>query len=305
MWKYHLFVWTVSGIFALTTGLNNNINGYWFVANDLDKSAICWIKAYKNTVSSYAYIMFYIPLMFLYIFSVASMYIAYRRLRNGISNTIIHRMRALVINALNVLIYILYWFFLGMILIGAYAIKNPLAAIFFERLLVYLIAAKGVSSIIIWILTEDVSFSLKKKQRDREVISDIVDLSSVLRSELLFFATGGIRNCAHRANELSASATTQTIRLHHKAQKKINLSPSFFFFLIAGREKERRHIAVLASETRKQASLGGIEVARISELAESNPMMLGLQTSGELEAMEFGDRFVFVLLLYLSCYRRI
>jgi hypothetical protein len=278
MWKYHVFVWSISLAFALPTWIMPDVHGYWYVANSVDNTAICWIKAHKGSVSPYIYFLFYIPLLLVYIFAIVCVNVAYSRLRNGISNTLIHRMRALVVNALNVIIYIFYWFVAGCMLTCAYSFNGAQAERFNERLLLYMIASKGIASVFVWILTEDVSFNLKKGLRrgEEKLETEGVDLNSAMRSELLYFATSGIRNCARRGDELSPNQSKQILRLQHPAQKMSQLSLSFFFFLILGREKERRQIALMALASRKKQSVGMDQLLSPSvgsaEEVISNPM---------------------------------
>jgi hypothetical protein len=281
MWMYHVFVWTISLAFAVPTWVFESVHGYWYIANGVDNTAICWIKAHKNHISTYIYVMFYIPLLLVYLFAVNSVFVAYQRLRNGISNTLIHRMRALVVNALTVSLYLLYWFVAGITLLSAYSANSSEAARFNERLLLYMIASKGVSCYFVWILTQDVSFNFKsggsRNQDDKELLeTEGVDLGSALRSELLYFATSGIRNTARRSSSLKLDATNPSrqhiLQLQHPAQQTTDqmLSLSFFFFLMMGRETERREIARMAIASRKKASIGADFLSDKQPMVASN-----------------------------------
>jgi hypothetical protein len=254
---YHLIVWTVSFAFAVPTGLINSINGYWFIANDVDNTAICWIAAHKGSLSPNVYIMFYIPLIMVYIVASISLVVAYRKLRHGISSTIIHRMKALVTNGINVIVYMLYWGLLGLLLLLAYAVSNPDGERWLLRILLYMISAKGTTASVVWVLTVDVHFN----KPDASGITadgddDGVDLNGALRQELLYFATTGIRTSASKGGELIAEQSKLKLLLKRTKEKSTNdLSPLFFLNLILGREQEKRKIAVMAIAARKKGSI--------------------------------------------------
>lgn len=296
MGTYHAFVWGVSLIFAIPTAIDSNIYGYWFIANSIDNTAICWLRAHKGSVSTNIYLMFYIPLVLVYIFAVLALVIAYRRLRRGISNTIIHRMKALVVNSINVMIYLLYWLVLGVCLGLAYGVPNKIGQRWMQQIILYLISAKGVSAVIVWILTVDVHF---EKNADADDAG--VDLNGALRQELLYFATTGIRSCAGAS--VAVNQKRHVVHLRHKMEKSsMELSPWFFVFLILGRDQERSTIAKLARAARRKKSVRGLSILEEAVRAEGNSIVqVDAPDNSEPDTLRFSERYVSInALLALS-----
>jgi hypothetical protein len=115
MKRYHILVWTVSLCFALPLGIVENLYGYWYIDEDIDNSAICWMKSHDTFApdSQYDYIwyMFLLPVLFVYFFAIVVMFVAFYRLQRGMSETLLHKMKALVINTVNVAVFIMFWTF--------------------------------------------------------------------------------------------------------------------------------------------------------------------------------------------------
>jgi hypothetical protein len=53
--------------------------------------------------------MFLIPVLVVYFFAIAVMIIAFYRLQRGLSETLLNKMKALVINSVNVAVFIMFW----------------------------------------------------------------------------------------------------------------------------------------------------------------------------------------------------
>jgi hypothetical protein len=250
---YHLFVWVCSFAFAIPTLLDSQVAGYWFVSSDVDNIGLCWINSRKGlnvTKSIYIWFMFIIPLGFVYAFSCIALVVAYRRLKHGISNTIIHRMKALVINSINVSVYIIYWMTLLIPLVISFFLNDNMPAGWAFKIILFMMASKGVSAVFVWILTQDVQFG---KNSDRVKDDEGVDLNGALRQELLYFATSGIRMCASKGCDLRPEQKKLCIQLEHRPQRSdVELSPWFFIFLILGREEERNKIAKLATAAQRK-----------------------------------------------------
>jgi hypothetical protein len=261
MWKYHLAVWSISFAFALPTGLDSEIYGFWYVDDKVDKTAICWITQQKHSTKPYVYILFYIPLVLVYIVAIISVVVAYRRLRHGISSTIIHRMKALVINGINVLVYLAYWGVLLFLLALAFLLEPHTSEKWSERVLLFLISAKGVSAVVVWILTVEVQFEPSRSDGTELKDEGGVDLNGALRQELLYFATSGIRTCVSKSSTLKRDQKQLVLFLQHREEKSgVELSPSFFLYLVFGREHEKRKIIALASAAHEVTRLSPMEM---------------------------------------------
>jgi hypothetical protein len=159
---YHAFVWTMALVFALPTLVDHEIGGYWYVKGKLgfvDTSVFCWLKMQRPGASGahtswVPWVFFYAPLIFIYLFSAAVLYFSYGRLKRGVSNTFVHRLRVLIINSLNLTSCFLYWLVLLLVYASVYsAVDTDLkASQFLLKLLRYLIPAKGVSGVTVWVL---------------------------------------------------------------------------------------------------------------------------------------------------------
>jgi hypothetical protein len=228
------------------------------------------------------YWMFYMPLAVVYITAIASLYVGYRQLRHGISSTVIHRMKALVTNALNVIIYLLYWTVLGFCLLLSFVLIEGPTADFFFSLTLFVIAAKGVSALIVRILTVGISFVDDTQQKNKlsssseaNIGSDAdveeFDLNRALRQELLYFATTGIRNCTDKGAELTRNQAKLVLRLQRAPElvaSTDDLSPLFFLYLILGRTREKNIVVKLANTVRKKrvsAAMTALELAVLDE----------------------------------------
>ena len=244
--NYHIIVWGTSALFALVNGLCAQVYGFWSVNGSADNTAICWIHLTKSpTLTVYPWLMFYIPLFFVFSFAVGVLVVAYRRLRKGISQTMMHRLKALVSNSINVAVYMIYWFVVFIFYILAFELPNSNRAEWCLKILLYLIASKGVFAAVVWILCINV-----KQKVDLSVTASgdgqRLDLNGALRQEVLHFATRGIRHCAGNGKHLAHNQTIQVVRLSHRedtAAVSNVLSPWFFICFIIGREKEREWLA--------------------------------------------------------------
>lgn len=249
MWKYHVTVWSIALAFAFASGYVPKIYGFWFIDTRVDDTAICWIRLHKinnpqaNDITPFPFIMFYIPISCIYFFSLCVLVTAYQRLRHGISQTILHRMRALVSNAINVSLYMAYWLVLGISYGLAFKLADPYYAGWMFKLLLFMISSKGVSGVFVWIFTVDVQFG-----KGEGYVEERVDLNSALRQEVLHSATAGIRHCAAHGPNTQENESQIVINLTHPKEKQggVELSAGFFLCLILGRKQERDRIRVLA-----------------------------------------------------------
>jgi len=220
--------------------------------------------------------MFYVPLLLVYSFSVYSLYNAYDRLKRGISATFMHRIRVLVINAINISACIIYWFIL-LVLYGsvfAAANSNLATAANLFNLLMFVIPSKGVSAVMVWVLVTSLNIdAMEEKEEDIQL-----DLNGALRKEVLIYAADGIRKCCRRATK-EGKLSPETFKDKEKISSYLTnaatnqaedaLTPWEFCRLILGvqeqvdkvaikiRKKERRVSAQLTRQSMSIASRGG------------------------------------------------
>lgn len=296
-----MFVWTYATVLALPTLLDSRVYGYWIIKHQIDTGVICWIKSSDShgSVNIRLWVMFYIPLLIIYSICAWILMFTYLRLKSGIPRTILHRMKTLVTNAINISIYlvyfIVYWIILGICYGCTYLTAHRHddgAAYFFFSVLLYLISAKGFSSIIVWIvlINVDIQGNLLDKQSDK------IDKNDPLRQEILHFATLGIRSSTrithgliqgiprkdnlimsaiHRTTRVSmftGKETTNETKLSFDFGKENNtlvdvLTPSFFIKLVFGRSREIQLLNKLIREN------SAISQQSLKELANINRMI--------------------------------
>eukprot|EP00606_Chrysophyceae_sp_TOSAG23-5_P000707 GSChrysophyteH2.ASY1.ANO1.47.1 assembled CDS len=202
---YHIFSWGTGLAFAIPTGLIDTIGGFWYVADRKDGSVIsnetfCWLQIepekYNTQVLSWKpWVMFYVPLVLSYFFSMSVLYSAFRRLKTGVTFTFIHRLKVLFINSINISTHILYWTVLLSLYITVFLVADTgdKSTTLFNVLL-FIIPAKGASAILVWVLVTSIEFG-----KD----ADSIDLNTVLREEVLLYASEGIRKTCRRASVLT------------------------------------------------------------------------------------------------------
>ena len=161
-------------------------------------------------------IFLYIPLVSVYCYSVYVMFSAYGLLKQGISRTFQHRVRVLIMNSINIAVYVVYWGILLFLYCVTYMIKsnNATAAKWTYRLLLFGVSAKGFADLLVWVLVSQTQGSY-----DNEVST--FDINSALRKEVLQYATAGIRDCAHTQSkkQYRASKDRITVSLTHQVSK--------------------------------------------------------------------------------------
>jgi hypothetical protein len=191
---------------ALLLSVVANVHGFWYMDETVDTTAICWIKSSKNGQVNYrTWVFLYIPLILVYVYCIRVLYGAYSHLRKGISKTFQHRVRVLVMNSINIGIYMAYW----AVLLGFYfltfvfAQKSAVVSRWFWRLVMFIISSKGFADLLVFILVSDTDVSSSGGGASGGD-SESFDVNSALRQEVLHYATTGIRECAARKTNSSA-----------------------------------------------------------------------------------------------------
>ena len=93
--------------FALIVGSDPEIYGFWRIAQITDESMFCWIRA--DNTNFLPWFLFYIPICVVYFFSLYTIFKSYLKLKEGISSTFKHRIKALVVNSANICVCAIYW----------------------------------------------------------------------------------------------------------------------------------------------------------------------------------------------------
>lgn len=186
---------------AVVLATTSDVHGFWYVDENVDTTAICWIKSsYNGQVNYRTWVFLYIPLIVVYMYCIRVLSGAYSHLRKGISKTFQHRVRVLVMNSINIGVYMAYW----AVLLGIYfltfifAPSSTIISRWCWRLVMFIISSKGFADLLVFILVSDTDVS--SKSGDLESFN----VNSALRQEVLHYATTGIRECAARKANTSS-----------------------------------------------------------------------------------------------------
>ena len=187
--------WSVALTFALVMayGGNGGYHGFWSIAKSAGDNSFCWVKDGRNDinwqeesdVSPIPYVFFYVPLMLVYGYTIFVLNIAFNKLRRGISATFSHRVRVLVMNCTNILVFLLYWIILLVLYTALYYTNS--ANLF--KLLLFGLSTKGMADGFVWVLTMDVNaarlltFGCPQLNFLDDGTEDITDLNKALRTE--------------------------------------------------------------------------------------------------------------------------
>ena len=259
---YHMFVWSIATVFALPVGVDHNIGGYWYITGKtgvVDTTVFCWLQM-EDTPGGHLnwvpWVFFYVPLMVIYILSACVLYFAYGRLKKGVSNTFVHRLRVLVINSINLSSCFLYWFILIIVYASVYASANTDMTLSraLLKILQYLIPAKGVSGVTVWVLVMSIDIEgLGGEGLDDE--DNMIDLNSALRQEVLLYSQGGIQVCAMHMSEKpeffqnrEKLTTYLSHGLHSPQGHDDTFTPWFFLRLIFGFQEQIDKVASLMTK---------------------------------------------------------
>lgn len=254
---YHWFVWLVAIVLSLPAFVDESIYGYWYISQDND--AICWIQTnYGKDGNWKPWVMFYIPILLIYIVCSTILRYSFFCLRLGNPRTIVHRMKALISNSINIAVYLIYWSVIAIIylvcLITVPYVKtdNKLTESGFN-LLLFLIACKGFGPMIVWITIMNIDISSSgdsdserdsESENNTEKINDDLrlDLNSALRKEVLYYATLGLRCSAREAVEVSYTQSLTNMKLDHIINEESMLTKKmtvfFFIQLVLGMKKQ-------------------------------------------------------------------
>ena len=277
---YHVFVWTVALCFMLPTLTNTNVFGYWTITSsggtNVENSAFCWIQigalSRGMDLKAIPWAMFYTPLIITYGVSVYVVITAYNRLKSGISKTFQHRVRVLLTNSINIGVCLLYWLFLIVFYVSTFLLvsggtNNFTHARITLMILQYMIPAKGVSTIIVWILVTNLNLSeaqsKSSEQLEGAAAADdggdtaALDLNSALRQEVLFYATAGIRSCTKSSIKLKEDPHKIVVRLNHgiEQSKSTPFTPLFFMRLVMGMPEQVNELSIFVNDSDKRLSM--------------------------------------------------
>jgi hypothetical protein len=216
----------------MIVGLRSDVHGFWFQAEKYNHTVFCWIKGGLNNFLFF--LLFYIPIAFAYLFSIGVFWTAYEKLREGIASTFNHRLKALIVNSANILVFTSYWSILLLIYV-IMSFNERDTGVYFYRLVMFGLSAKGVADLFVWIVIADshtfVIFS-KIHAREKKILS--LDLNKALRHEVLQYSTAGLRECASRGHMAEENHSKIIIRLEQKESPNPDSRTALDFYQFIG-----------------------------------------------------------------------
>jgi hypothetical protein len=157
-------------------------------------------------------------------------------------------MKALVINTITVAVCNIYWVLIGILYMVAAQMVHVEST---YKLILFFLAGKGLTDLVIWIVITNVTYSYVKKS-EHLLEQSSPDLNTSLRHEILHFATSGIRHCAANSAESTPNQTRLKVKLYNdNVDKKGKVSLWFFLRLIIGQKAEINQLAELGYKQRK------------------------------------------------------
>lgn len=254
---YHYFSWTVSLLFSIPPLISSHYEGFkvfgFFYVNkhDEDANAFCWINLPGDFLTWPIWVLFFVPLIVIYIICVIILNFSYAKLKKGISRTFLPRMKLLVTNTVNMLSQLLYWFIVALFYIMTSVSVGSSHGSMLNKVLLFIIATKGFSSLFVWIIVGEHSYESKLEQEQT------VDANQALREEVLQFATGGIRSAGR-----DGSKVTSDRKFIKRVPQKTNgnpttkrmITPYFFMRFLLGLEEESKAIEDMVSCNRRSVN---------------------------------------------------
>jgi hypothetical protein len=226
--RYHSFTWSISALFGILVLFVKESDGTPIYGRDnyLD---ICWLKRGSHDDGSdlYFYLLFVIPLVFIYTVSLFSILIAQRRLARGLPETFELRSSMFRSSMRFVVCYLLYWVLAGAVYGIISLLSDDVPSEALDLILAFAFGGRGVVTFGVWLLTygqnvrltcrgfiiSGESTSMNKVVSSAEpgksaslqigLDSDNSDLrphlNHALRKEILSYATLGIAKSVRRA----------------------------------------------------------------------------------------------------------
>lgn len=176
-------------MFAAVTYSFPDAHRFWKTphANDsTGETALCWVNS--NFISVYSWALFYLPLFLVTVGSILLFCRAFFRLRHGLAKSFVHRIKALAVNTVNLTVSTYYWIIVLTLTLVSHNLDGGDVESTLFKVTSWLFASKGITCIVIWIIVWDFHLGANDMRDD-----DGVNLNSILRNEVLFYATKGIQ----------------------------------------------------------------------------------------------------------------
>lgn len=227
--RYHSFVWATS---LLTSLLLVSVPDF---AGPSD-FGYCWTKSETRTggqnlsdeehrksgnlwkLNFQSWLLFYIWLIIYWIYAIVVIYVAWKRLNQGLSETLRMRLRVLHSVTIYVIAIIIYWG-IAFIVYVPYLIKSNDAnkPKWIVQLMNFMITCKGYFDFVVWFQMNEQDPATKMTGLKKAEVDVDVDLSPqvnlALRCEVLYYTTTGIIQAVRDTQNLPPTADQQELYL--------------------------------------------------------------------------------------------
>eukprot|EP01038_Epipyxis_sp_PR26KG_P014040 gene14040-18831_t len=270
MVNYHIATWSFSilfSLFPLFTKHSSSIYGFFSIDHNDNDLTFCWITVHSSFLTWPIWVMYFIPILIVYLTCLVTLNIAYRRLKKGISRSFLPKIKLLITNTTNVICQLLYWLIIAFFYSIIYGLSSSTSSHRLGNFLQFVIASKGFSAYVVLVLVSDIreltivdtENILQCKTADRgssdSAVSSVANFSAeddmsankALRDEILQFVTAGIRSSARS----SSKATPFQDEITRKPQKQSIssvldvITPYFFIKFILGLKQEVKAVEKL------------------------------------------------------------
>lgn len=221
---YHGFSWSFAFLMASILGFVQEMHGFYYADDELDDTGFCWVKTTSAGWNYLPSLFLYVPLFVVFLLSIGVLCLSYYWLRQGVSKTFQHRVKAFLANLTNLLVYTVYWA-VNLTLFGVVylAADYPVSRSAW-KLLMFFISSKGFANLIIFILVSDNRIFTGAKVGGRKstasevsTLADGFDFNVVLREEVLHYVTTGIRSSTERATLCKETVRKIVFRMTKRA----------------------------------------------------------------------------------------
>ena len=106
---YHAFSWSFAFLMASILGFVQKMHGFYYADDNLDDTGFCWVKTTSGGWNYLPSLFLYVPLFLVFLLSIGVLCLSYYWLRQGVSKTFQHRVKAFLANLTNLLVYTVYW----------------------------------------------------------------------------------------------------------------------------------------------------------------------------------------------------
>jgi hypothetical protein len=149
------------------------------------------VTRYVDRLGTPIWFFFFVPLLLVYSFGLLSLWVAYNRLRSGLTKSFLPRLQLLVNSTTNVFALTLFWLVFIVIYALAFFFRDDqhVNELFWD-VLNFTVGSKGFCCLVVWMTVNSRDTIMNDDKEEN------IDANKSLREEVLQYATAGIRSAA-------------------------------------------------------------------------------------------------------------